>query len=89
MVYLWAQIASTAIMLEFTPNLAPSNTGFNAVTIAGNIFHPRNNENGIKFNDGSTTQLGVISSNVFIRTGGTAPLIDYPNQSTFDNYNPE
>ena len=84
-----AQIASTAIMLEFTPNLAPSNAGFNVVTIAGNIFHPRNNENAIKFNDGSTTELGVISGNTFIRTGGTAPLIDYPDQSTFDNYNPE
>jgi hypothetical protein len=84
-----AQIASAAIMLEFTANLGPSNAGFNAVTITGNILHPRDNENAIKFNDGSTTELGVISGNTFIRTGGTAPLIDYPNQSTFDNYNPE
>jgi len=84
-----AQIASTAIMLEFTANLTPPNAGFNAVNISSNIFHPRNNENAIKFNNGSTTQLGVISSNTFIRSGGTAALIDYPNQATFDNYNPE
>jgi hypothetical protein len=62
--------------------------GFNAVTITGNIFHPRSVENGINFDSNSTTQLGNISGNVFIRTGGSAPLINYTDQTLYDNYNP-
>ena len=55
----------------------------------GNIFHPRGNfENGIDFDPTSRTGLGVISSNTFIRSGGTAQLINYENSLLYDNYNP-
>jgi hypothetical protein len=82
-----AQITSTGVQLRMLTD-ADNSLGFNAVTITGNIFHPRDSENGIKFEVGSSTALGNISGNTFIRTGGTAPLIDYPDQSIFDNYNP-
>ena len=62
--------------------------GFNAVTISGNIIHPRDQEIGINFEPKSTTLLGTIAANTFIRTGGSGPLINYTNQANFDNYNP-
>jgi hypothetical protein len=62
--------------------------GFNAVNVSSNIFHPRGNfENAIDFDATSRTGLGVISSNTFIRSGGTSPLINYPDQGLYDNYN--
>ena len=82
-----AQQASTAKLLNLKARVSPL-LGFNAVTITGNIFHPRNNENGISFDADSRTALGNISGNVFIRTGGLAPLINYTDVSTYDNYNP-
>jgi hypothetical protein len=82
-----AQQASTAKLLNLKASVSPL-LGFNAVTITGNIFHPRNNENGVSFDPDSRTALGNISGNVFIRTGGLAPLINYTDVSTYDNYNP-
>jgi hypothetical protein len=82
-----AQQASTLKMLNMKARVS-SLLGINACTITGNIFHPRNAETGIDFDADSRTQLGNISGNVFIRTGGTAPLINYTDQPTFDNYNP-
>jgi hypothetical protein len=82
-----AQQASTAKLLNLKARVSPL-LGFNAVTITGNIFHPRNNENGVSFDADSRTALGNISGNVFIRTGGLAPLINYTDVSTYDNYNP-
>lgn len=61
--------------------------GFNAVNISGNIIHPRSDEVGIDFQEGSITKLGLISANTIIRTGGTGKLINYPNNTQFDNYN--
>ncbi len=81
-----AQQASTLKMLSMKARVS-SLLGFNAVTITGNIFHPRNAETGIDFDADSRTQLGNISGNVFIRTGGTSPLINYTDQPTYDNYN--
>lgn len=71
-----------------TYNPAGSAIGMNAITINGNIFHPRDLERGILVEENFTVQLGTISGNTFIRTGGLAALIDYPRQSTFNNYNP-
>ena len=82
-----AQQASTTKLLNLKDNI-DSLLGFNAVTITGNIIHPRDEEIGINFEGLSTTELGNISGNTFIRTGGTAPLIGYPNVANFDNYNP-
>jgi hypothetical protein len=82
-----AQQVSTAKLLNLKARVDPL-LGFNAVTLTGNIFHPRNNENGVSFDPDSRTALGNISGNVFIRTGGLAPLINYANVATFDNYNP-
>jgi hypothetical protein len=82
-----AQQASTAKLLNMKARVSPL-LGFNAVTITGNIFHPRNNENGISFDADSRTALGNISGNVFIRTGGFQPLINYTDVGTYDNYNP-
>ena len=48
---------------------------------------PRSTETGVDFDTDSRTQLGNISGNVFIRTGGTSPLINYTDQTTYDNYN--
>ncbi len=84
---LGAQQASTLKQLNMKARVS-SLLGFNAVTITGNIFHPRNSETGIDFDADSRTQLGNISGNVFIRTGGTSPLINYTDQTTYDNYNP-
>ena len=84
---LGAQQASTLKMLNMKARVS-SLLGFDAVTIMGNVFHPRNSETGIDFDADSRTQLGNISGNVFIRTGGTSPLINYTDQTTFDNYNP-
>ncbi len=81
-----SQQASTLKMLNMKARVS-SLLGFNAVTITGNIFHPRNAETGIDFDADSRTQLGNISGNVFIRTGGTSPLINYTDQPTYDNYN--
>ncbi len=61
--------------------------GFNAVNISGNIIHPRSSEIGIDFEEGSITKLGLISANTIIRTGGVGKLINYPNNTQFDNYN--
>ena len=83
-----AQIASTLKMLDFVDaTLTPVVLGFNAVIISGNIFHPRNQENAINFENNSITELGTIGSNTFIRTGGTAPLINYERATINDNYN--
>ena len=83
-----AQQVSTLKMLDFVDaTLTPVVLGFNAVIISGNIFHPRNSENGINFANNSRTALGTISSNTFIRTGGTAPLINYEGALILDNYN--
>jgi len=84
---LGAQQVSTAKLLNMKARVSPL-LGFNACTITGNIFHPRNSETGIDFDDDSRTQLGNISGNVFIRTGGSAPLINYTDQTLYDNYNP-
>ena len=82
-----AQQASTLKLLNMKARVS-SLLGINACTITGNIFHPRNSETGIDFHADSRTQLGNISGNVFIRTGGTFPLINYTDQPTYDNYNP-
>ena len=82
-----AQQASTTKLLNLKGRVSPL-LGFNAVTITGNIFHPRNAETGVDFDPDSRTALGNISGNVFIRTGGTSPLINYTDQTTYDNYNP-
>ena len=83
-----AQVASTMKMLDFVnATLTPVVLGFNAVIISGNIFHPRNQENAINFENNSLTQLGTIGSNTFIRSGGTAPLINYERATINDNYN--
>jgi hypothetical protein len=84
---LGAQQVSTAKLLNMKARVSPL-LGFNAVTITGNIFHPRGTETGIDFNDDSRTELGNISGNVFIRTGGSSPLINYSDQTLYDNYNP-
>lgn len=84
---LGAQQVSTLKLLNMKARVS-SLLGFNAVTITGNIFHPRSTETGIDFDADSRTSLGNISGNVFIRTGGTQPLINYDNVSNFDNYNP-
>jgi len=80
---LGAQQVSTAKLLNMKARVSPL-LGFNACTITGNIFHPRNSETGIDFDDDSRTQLGNISGNVFIRTGGSAPLINYTDQTLYD-----
>lgn len=84
---LWrgSQASSTAVMLTFD-NSDPL-LQINAVNISGNIFHPRDQESAIEFKNGSKTGLGLIASNTFIRTGGTAPLILYQRSDTFPNYN--
>ena len=82
-----AQQVSILKLLNMKARVSPL-LGFNAVTITGNIFHPRGTETGIDFDGDSRTQLGNISGNVFIRTGGSEPLINYENQTLYDNYNP-
>ena len=84
---LGAQQASTLKLLNMKARVS-SLLGFNAVTITGNIFHPRSTETGVDFDTDSRTALGNISGNVFIRTGGTAPLINYTDQTNYNNYNP-
>jgi hypothetical protein len=84
---LGAQQASTLKLLNMKARVSPL-LGLNACTITGNIFHPRNAETGIDFDSDSRTELGNISGNVFIRTGGISPLINYTDQSVYDNYNP-
>jgi hypothetical protein len=84
---LGAQQASTLKLLNMKARVS-SLLGFNATTITGNIFHPRSTETGIDFDADSRTALGNISGNVFIRTGGSSPLINYTDQITYDNYNP-
>jgi hypothetical protein len=77
-----------SIVVPIIPQKPEGLMGFNAVNVSSNIFHPRgNNENAIDFDPTSRTGLGVISSNTFIRSGGTAPLINYENVLTYDNYN--
>ena len=80
-----AQTASSTYMLRFI-SIDPL-LEINAVNISGNIFHPRDQERGVLFEEDAKTALGLIASNTFIRTGGTAPLIDYPRATIFDNYN--
>ena len=83
-----AQASSTLKMINFVDSvISPVVLGINAVIITGNILHPRDQENAINFEDGALVVLGTISANTFIRTGGTAPLINYQAQTTFDNYN--
>ena len=84
---LGAQAVSTLKQLYLKARVS-SLLGFNAVTITGNIFHPRSTETGIDFDADSRTVLGNISGNVFIRTGGSAPLINYTDQTLYNNYNP-
>jgi hypothetical protein len=77
-----------SIVVPVIPQKPEGLMGINAVNCSGNILHPRGNfENGIDFDPTSRTGLGVISSNTFIRSGGTAPLINYENVATYDNYN--
>jgi len=79
---------STLKMINFVNStLTPVVLGINAVIITGNILHPRNNENGINFETNAIIGLGTIGSNTFIRTGGTAPLINYDKATIYDNYN--
>jgi hypothetical protein len=87
-IVLWrgAQASSSAVMITFD-NSDPLLQQINAVNISGNIFHPRDQESAIEFKNGSKTGLGLIASNTFIRTGGTAPLILYQRSDTFPNYN--
>ena len=61
-----AQQVSTAKLLNMKARTDPL-LGFNAVTVTGNIFHPRGTETGIDFDADSRTKLGNISGNVFIR----------------------
>ena len=76
-----------SIVIPVIPQKLDGLMGFNAVNISSNIFHPRGNfENGVDFGITSKTELGVISGNTFIRSGGTAPLINYLLADTFDNY---
>ena len=83
-----AQAASTLKMINFVnATLTPVVLGFNAVIVSGNILHPRDQENAINFENNSITELGTIGSNTFIRTGGTAPLINYERATINDNYN--
>ena len=72
-----------------TYNPAGANIGFNAIVFNSNIIHPRDQEIGFNIEPGSTTQLGTISGNTFIRSGGSGPLINYTNEVNFDNYNPQ
>ena len=81
-----SQIANTGALVTLKAN-ADALLGFNAVVIDSNIIHPRNQERGILFEAGSTTQLGTIAGCTLIRTGGTAPLIDYPGRQSSDTYN--
>ena len=80
-----AQTTSTTYMLRLIQS--DPLLQFNAVNVSGNIMHPRNQERAILFEEDSKTELGLIASNTFIRTGGTAPLIDYPYNTIFKNYN--
>ena len=76
-----AAIASTGALLTLDPNLTAvsgARVGFNVTLVEGNIFHPRDDERGIVFDAESTTALGNVSGNTFIRTGGSFPLVDYP-----------
>jgi len=84
-----AQISSSLSIITFKNSTisGPVTLGINACIISGNIFHPRDAENAIKFENGAITALGTISSNTFIRTGGTAPLIEYERSVVDDNYN--
>jgi hypothetical protein len=82
-----AQITNSGYQLSMKDK-ANSILGFNAVTITGNIFHPRSTETGIIFSDNSTTALGTISGNTFIRQGGSGELIAYQDSTTYNNYNP-
>jgi hypothetical protein len=82
-----AQITNSGYQLSMKDK-ANSILGFNAVTITGNIFHPRSTETGIIFSDNSTTALGTISGNTFIRQGGSGELIAYQDSTTYTNYNP-
>ena len=79
-----AQVGSALQMLKFI-NVDPL-LQFNAVNVSGNIFHPRSSERAISFFPDSKTELGLISSNTLIRTGGVGNLIDYPRAS-YKNYN--
>ena len=75
-------------MVNFVDStLTPVVLGINACIITGNILHPRDQENAINFETNAIVTLGTIGSNTFIRTGGTAPLINYDKASTYDNYN--
>ena len=79
---------STLKMVNFIDStLSPVVLGKNAVIITGNILHPRDNENAINFETNAIITLGTIGSNTFIRTGGTAPLINYDKATIYDNYN--
>jgi hypothetical protein len=82
-----AQIANSGSLLILENNVSPV-LGFNAVVISSNIIHPRSTEKGITFQPNSTTQLGTISGNTLIRSGGSGALIDYTDQSLYNNYNP-
>ena len=83
-----AQSASTLKMINFVDStITPVVLGINACIITGNIIHPRDSETGINFEDGALVELGTISANTLIRTGGVAALIGYQNQAIFDNYN--
>ena len=83
-----AQTTSTLKMINFVDSvISPVVLGINAVIITGNIIHPRDAETGINFENGALVELGTISANTLIRTGGVAALIGYQNQTLFDNYN--
>ena len=82
-----AQIANSGALLRLENNVSPV-LNFNAVVISSNIIHPRSTETGITFDAGSRTELGAISGNTLIRTGGSGALLDYSDISLYNNYNP-
>lgn len=70
-----------------TYNQSGSNIGFNIVNINNNIINPNGQKIGINVEPRSTTVSGTISGNTFFNSS-IGPLINYTNQSNFDNYNP-
>lgn len=60
-------------------------TGTNALTITGNILHPKNNEFAWKVEAGHNTQAGTISGNTFILTGNTTGGILNPTGQDYND----
>ena len=70
-----------------TYNTSGSNIGFNIVNINNNLINTNGQKIGINFESLSTTEIGTISGNTFLNSG-TGALINYTDQSNFNNYNP-